>query len=323
MSSLPKVSVLIPMYNAEKFIGETLESVLNQTYKNIEIIIVDDESSDNSYEVAQKYCDKNKNIILSQQKNQGPGAARNKAFSLSSGEYIQYLDADDLLAPDKIELQIDELQKHHDNIFVFGSVAEFKVNTDNAYFQNFYYFKDYNDPINFLADYWGTGGMIQIASLLIPRKSVLKAGKWNEDWILNEDGEFISRIIKESNKVVYLNNAVSYYRKDNTGSLNSQRTEKHYRSQLESYSSYYKMYKQKFPGSDRLRIALAKRYSRVIFNMYPNYDLLMKKAEEQLCLLGYKQPIPVGSKKFVLLAKCIGIYNALFIQHWTRKFFQK
>jgi glycosyltransferase involved in cell wall biosynthesis len=103
----PKVSVIIPNYNYEKFIAATVESVLSQTYKNIEIIIVDDGSKDNSLEVLKQFGDK---IRIIEQKNAGVSVARNHGVSLSTGEYIAFLDADDIWLPEKLERQIEKFK---------------------------------------------------------------------------------------------------------------------------------------------------------------------------------------------------------------------
>ena len=99
------VSVIIPNYNYEKFIAETIESVLSQTYKNVEIIVVDDGSKDKSLEVLEKFGDK---IRVIQQKNAGVSAARNHGVSFSKGEFIAFLDADDVWLPEKLERQIEK-----------------------------------------------------------------------------------------------------------------------------------------------------------------------------------------------------------------------
>lgn len=99
----PPVSVIIPNYNYACYLREAIDSALNQTYRNIEIIVVDDGSQDNSAEVLESYSDKIKFI---QQQNQGVSAARNVGFQASSGDYIAFLDADDVWLPQKIEKQI-------------------------------------------------------------------------------------------------------------------------------------------------------------------------------------------------------------------------
>jgi glycosyltransferase involved in cell wall biosynthesis len=101
------VSIITPSYNSEKFISETIESVLNQTYENWEMIIVDDVSPDNANEVIEKYVEKDNRIkLIKLEQNSGPAVARNKAIEESSGRYIAFLDADDLWKPEKLEKQI-------------------------------------------------------------------------------------------------------------------------------------------------------------------------------------------------------------------------
>src|SRR5579862_6606561 len=100
----PKVSVLIPCYNAEKWVGETLESVFRQTWPEIEVIVVDDGSTDRSVDVVRSFA--RPNLRLIQQANRGSTAARNVCCKHAVGDYIHYLDADDLIEPDKIALQM-------------------------------------------------------------------------------------------------------------------------------------------------------------------------------------------------------------------------
>lgn len=103
-----RVSVIIPVYNAEKFISEALDSVFAQTYKDIEIVLVDDRSRDNSADIIKEYMKNNQNIIYYlQPTNQGAGAARNKALELATGEYVAFLDSDDIWMPTKIKKQIN------------------------------------------------------------------------------------------------------------------------------------------------------------------------------------------------------------------------
>lgn len=100
MKPAPKVSVIIPAYNVEEYIGQCLESILNQTYKDFEVVIVDDGSNDRTVEIIEQYQNKNSNISLLRQKNSGQSIARNKGLSVAKGEYIVYIDSDDWLASD-------------------------------------------------------------------------------------------------------------------------------------------------------------------------------------------------------------------------------
>lgn len=105
-SYLPLVSVVIPAYNAEAFIAQTLNSVLSQTYRNIEVLVVDDGSKDRTAEIVESVAQSDYRVILLKQSNAGVAAARNLAIQKSSGEYIAPIDADDIWHPQKLEKQV-------------------------------------------------------------------------------------------------------------------------------------------------------------------------------------------------------------------------
>lgn len=117
-----RVSVIIPVYNAEKHIGKTLESVFAQTYRDIEIVLVDDRSTDCSEKIIKRCMEEHSNIIYHMlDQNMGAGAARNKALELARGQYVAFLDADDLWHPQKIEKQI-KLLKDKDGAFSYTAI---------------------------------------------------------------------------------------------------------------------------------------------------------------------------------------------------------
>lgn len=115
------VSVITPVYNAEKYIGEMIDSVLLQTYKNIELVLVDDCSKDNSFDVIKKYND-DRIIYHKQEKNMGAGVARNTALEIARGQYVAFLDADDIWENNKIEKQI-ELMKNTNSWFSYTGAS--------------------------------------------------------------------------------------------------------------------------------------------------------------------------------------------------------
>lgn len=118
-----RVSVIMPVYNAAKFISEALESVFAQTYKDIEIVLVDDQSKDNSANIIEEYMNTHHNIVYYlQPTNQGAGAARNKALEIATGEYVAFLDSDDVWMPTKIERQID-LMNEMDTPFSYAAIS--------------------------------------------------------------------------------------------------------------------------------------------------------------------------------------------------------
>jgi glycosyltransferase involved in cell wall biosynthesis len=123
MSSNARISVVIPSYNAEKFIAATIESLLAQTRKPDEIIVSDDVSKDRTVEIARAFGGVVK--VLENPKNEGPGRRRNQGIRASTGDYIALMDADDLLEPDHLELLAGLLDRHADADVVFSRVQEF------------------------------------------------------------------------------------------------------------------------------------------------------------------------------------------------------
>jgi glycosyltransferase involved in cell wall biosynthesis len=129
MQSKYLVSVIIPAYNAASFIEECINSVINQTYKNIEIIVVNDGSIDDTETILKSYTDKRLRII--NQKNKGCSAAKNKGLEFARGVFVQYLDADDILSEDKIEIQVKALKENNNCIAVCKTVV-FKLNINDT-----------------------------------------------------------------------------------------------------------------------------------------------------------------------------------------------
>src|SRR5262245_27524259 len=123
----PLVSIIIPSYNYDKFIGHTLDSLRNQTYRNWECIVVDDGSKDNTAGVLESYQAMDERIQYIYQSHGGPCRARNNGISRSRGEYFQFLDADDLLESRKIECHLDYLERNMDVDLVYGSARYFRT----------------------------------------------------------------------------------------------------------------------------------------------------------------------------------------------------
>jgi len=115
---MPKVSVVIPAYNAEKFIAETIQSVLNQAFQDFEVFVVNDGSKDKTPEIVQEFCSKDKRVQLINKENSGVSDTRNLGMSMAKGEYIALLDADDLWLPSYLEKKVHFLDNHKDISYV-------------------------------------------------------------------------------------------------------------------------------------------------------------------------------------------------------------
>lgn len=122
------ISIIIPIYNAEKYIEECINSVLNQTYKNWELILVNDGSTDQSYELCLKYAETNTQIIIIQQENKGANKAREEGWKLAKGEWITFVDADDSLPCDALEYLASAIDEKTD--IILGWLNNFKFTSD-------------------------------------------------------------------------------------------------------------------------------------------------------------------------------------------------
>lgn len=208
MSDLPKVGVIIPVYNREKFIRETIESVLAQTYTNIEIVAVDDGSIDNSRKILEKYKDRIWILEHPGGENKGQSAAINLGLKFSESEYVAILDSDDLFAPDKIMLQVDYLERHPDIGLVYGNGWAI-----NEYGKKLYKFYDsshreVSEPSRVLLDcYFFLPG-----NALLRRIVFDKAGMFDEELRSAQDHDMAIRV-SEVSKIAYINKEIFYYRR--------------------------------------------------------------------------------------------------------------
>ena len=119
-----RVSCIVPVYNGERFLREAIESILGQTYRPMEIIVVDDGSTDASAEVAESIGPP---VVMVRRLNQGPGAARNTGVAASHGDLVAFLDADDLWLSNKLELQVREMEAHPHLGFCVGHIQNFWI----------------------------------------------------------------------------------------------------------------------------------------------------------------------------------------------------
>lgn len=313
----PLVSILIPLYNSEQFIGETLESCLNQSYKNLEIIIVDDGSTDTSLSIVENYAKTYKTIKVFTQKNSGAPRARNLAFQKSTGEYIQYLDADDLISENKIASQM-ALVRQYGNKHIYSSkyIHFFNVMGDRAYVkQNVD--KSFDSALEWLITSWSGGGFCTIMGWLTHRKHIENAGLWNESLRKNQDGEFFSRVLLQVDKVIYDDDAICYYRKAGNFSISSQFKQVSAESTLRSYGLYEENTQNIL--NPILKKALAYNYLSFISYYYPYFPLLIKEAEDSIFRLGFNYHQLETAGKLKVFSKIIGSKNIIRIRYFLRR----
>jgi glycosyltransferase involved in cell wall biosynthesis len=212
------VSILIPAYNASKWIPQCIESAIGQTWRKKEIIVVDDGSQDATLKIAKKY--ERHGVLVKSQANNGASAARNKALSLAHGSYIQWLDADDILAPDKIEKQMVLAEGGKDSRILLSSAwGEFYTKVDKAIFSPNLLWQDLN-PSEWLYRKINHNLWMAIQAWLVSRKLTELAGPWNEKLFRDNDGEYFCRILMYARRIQFVKESVSFVR-GSTGGISS------------------------------------------------------------------------------------------------------
>ncbi len=322
-SSRPLVSIIIPAYNAEKFIVETLDSVLGQSWENIEVFVVDDGSKDKTVELAKKYeSDKLKVFV---QKNQGACVARNKGLEMSNGKYIQYLDADDVLSNNKIEEQVKVLENNEGYLAVSPSV-HFMDGDDYRSMkprEESFWIHDTDDPVDFLVRLYGGDGerwMVQTSAWLTPKTICDKIGSWDETLLLDQDGEYFARAVLAS-KGIRTTGGINFYRRFFYGGNISAKANKKENLQSALHALNCKSgYIAKHTNSDRFNQAMATLYQEIAINAYPRFKDLVEICEAKVKATGKKPKIPVlGGRAIETVKKLAGWKAAKMLSYQIHK----
>ena len=208
------VSVIIPVYNAEKYLRECLDSVTNQSYKNIEIILVDDGSADSSLEICREASRQDARIRVIEQKNAGPSAARNAGLAKPMGEYIMFVDSDDCLPKNAVSNMTEAIEAEGAEICA-GRVKSFDASPEGSDDSGQIYGAVCRTGVGILTDIMYTKiyfGYSSCAKLY--RKSAIGDIKFPRDINFTEDLVFNYFVMKDAGKIVIIDNAVYFVRKN-------------------------------------------------------------------------------------------------------------
>ncbi len=213
----PLVSILIPAYNSELWLPDAVRSALAQSYKRIEIIIVDDGSTDDTLAIARQF--ESPSIKVVSQENSGASAARNRAFSLAQGSYIQWLDADDILGADKIANQVRALNEvNGDRTLLSSAWDRFYFRRSKTYSMENSLWRDLT-PVEWIIRKMNDNAWMAIESWLVSRELSETAGPWDTTLSADDDGEYFCRVICASDGIRFVPTARSHIRMGNLGSL--------------------------------------------------------------------------------------------------------
>jgi glycosyltransferase involved in cell wall biosynthesis len=300
----PLVSILIPAFNAERWIADTIESALGQSWEQKEIIVIDDGSTDQTLPIARRFT--SKAVTVATQPNQGAAAARNKAFSLSQGDYIQWLDADDLLAPGKIAKQMEALARFQSKRTLLSSAwGYFTHRSSGATFSPTSLWRDLS-PIEWLLGNLRDGVFLQTASWLVSRELTETAGPWNIRLLGDDDGEYFSRVVHLSDGVRFVPHAKTFYRQVASArlshvGLSHKKLDAHFLSmqlQIRNIRS--------LEDSDRVRCACLAFLQRYMTYFYPERLDVVKQLEQLAADLGGHVSVPRLSWKYAWIQKVFG-----------------
>lgn len=213
----PLVSILIPAYNAESTVAESIESALAQTWPRKEIIVVNDGSTDRTLDVAYQFV--RSGVRVESTENRGICAAVNHAYSLSRGDFIQELDSDDILAPDKIELQLSALRARDSKRVLLSSPwAYFYCRTSRARFVPNSLWQDLS-PVEWLIRKMGENLHMQNATWLVSRELAELAGPWDTNLHYDQDGEYFCRVLLASSGTRFVPEGRVFYRASGSGRI--------------------------------------------------------------------------------------------------------
>jgi glycosyltransferase involved in cell wall biosynthesis len=218
------VSVIIPCYNAERWVGKAIQSCLDQTYQPREVIVVDDGSTDQSRQaVLAAGRNVNVNVKLIECAHRGASAARNQGLAAAAGDYVQFLDADDLMSRKKIELQA-AVAAHSRDIVPCGPWLWLRQSSGRWTTEPLG--KDMNCAGD-LVHQWLEGHFFATHCFLWPRKTVVELGGWDESLSGCQDGDLFMRAVLEGVKIRFVPESVVYYRTGHAGASLSTRRDLH------------------------------------------------------------------------------------------------
>jgi len=222
------VSLIIPAYNADKYLKECLDSVINQTYKNIEIVLINDGSKDNTDKICKEYASKDARINFINKENTGVSSTRNMALNICKGEYVLFVDSDDWIKNNCIELLINNVAD--------ADILKFNCSVENANHEwvvkNFkekehVLSKEEKDdlPLNVISpnkyeDKFGYYGEFGYVCGKLYSKNIIQNIYFNEKMRFCEDGEFFLKVIKNDSKIKCIDEVLYYYRHNKNSCMN-------------------------------------------------------------------------------------------------------
>ena len=300
----PLVSILIPAYNAETWIADTIKSAIGQSWPRKEIIIVDDGSTDQTLAIARQFA--SKEVVVVSQNNQGAAATRNHALSVSQGDFIQWLDADDLLSPNKVTKQLEALGENRNLRTLLSSEwGYFAYRTDRAQFLPTSLWSDLV-PVEWLLRKMGENQHMQTATWLVSRELTEAAGSWDVRLLSDDDGEYFCRVLLASEGVRFVSGAKVFYRVTPSSRLSYVGMSDRKKEALLVSMQLHIKYIRSLEESDRVRAVCMTYMQNWLLNFYPERPDLVAQLETVAGSLGRRLEVPRLRWKYAWIRPLFG-----------------
>jgi glycosyltransferase involved in cell wall biosynthesis len=306
------VSILIPAYNAEDWIASAIQSAIAQTWQYKEIIVVNDGSRDRTGAVARRFASKTITVVSTE--NQGLSAAVNHAYRLSQGDYIQELDADDILLPNKIQRQLGALREGESRRILLSSPwAPFYYRTDRARFVHNSVCQDLS-PLEWLERKMGDNVHMQNATWLMSRELAEAAGPWDTNLHYDQDGEYFCRVLLASEGVRFVPETGIYYRNTGTNSVSYIGTSDKKRDSLLVSMKLHIQYLRSLEESERTRIACLQYLQDKSIYFYPDRPDIIAELQAIAAQFQGHLKVPRLRWKYAWMEPIFGLKTAKWAQ---------
>jgi glycosyltransferase involved in cell wall biosynthesis len=300
-------------YNCARYLPEALDSILAQSYANVEIVVVNDGSTDATPSVLNDYAQRH-GIRVFTQPNRGQSAALNAGFAESRGSYIKFFDSDDILSPDMLETQVAAIAGNPGKL-AYSAWGRFEHDFSLACIKPHPGWHDADSGRDWLIETWrDTEPMYQCALFLIPRELFFRAGGWDERLSLINDFDFFSRLVIQSNGIVFTPNTRLYYRSNIKGSVSSRRSRCALKSGCLS-TTLGVQHLLAVEDSPRTRKVSANILQAFALTFYPEQPDLFRPLLAEAKRLGGSDFKPGGGLGFRLLRNLIGWRAAMRLRH--------
>lgn len=216
MSHSPHISIIVPCYNYGHYLSMTLESVFEQSFKGWECIIIDDGSTDNSAEVAKTWVNKDPRFIYIRQDNAGLSAARNTGIKHAAGRYIQFLDADDLLLPEKLSIQVQLLEQNAGVAAIYSSFSFQDEHNQRYGPEPHHYVAPKKQMLRALIFEWEYGFIMPIHCFLFEKEALINTAGFYEEIPTHEDLDLHLRLALRDEKYFHHPEKLAIYRVHST-----------------------------------------------------------------------------------------------------------